>query len=130
MPEVGGNAGIGTPDELREHLRKFEDVGVDQVIFIQQGGRNRHEHICESLELFAESVMPSFKEKEDERQHRKMERLAPALEAAMKRKTFMPPLRDEEIPEFRAYGRNIVDTGSQQGSGAGLSIPTEAPRAK
>ena len=130
MPEVGGNAGIGTPDDLRDHIRKFQDVGVDQVIFIQQGGRNRHEHICESLELFAERVMPSFKEKEDERQRRKMERLAPALEAAMKRKTFMPPLRDEEIPEFRAYGRNIVDTGSQQGSGAGLSIPTEAPRAK
>ena len=130
MPEVGGSAGIGTPDELREHLRKFADAGVDQVVFIQQGGRNRHEHICESLELFAESVMPEFKEKEDERQHRKMERLAPALEAAMKRKSVMPPLRDEEIPEFRAYGRNIVDTGSQQGSGAGLSIPTEAPRAK
>ena len=29
-------------------------AGVDQVAFIQQGGRNRHEHICEALELFAE----------------------------------------------------------------------------
>ena len=27
--------------------------GIDQVIFLQQAGRNRHEHICESLELFA-----------------------------------------------------------------------------
>ena len=33
-----------------EHLRAYQDAGVDQVVFIQQGGRNKHEHICESLE--------------------------------------------------------------------------------
>ena len=54
MPDMGPiEGGIGTPDMLRAHLRKFADVGVDQVIFIQQGGSNRHDHICESLELFA-----------------------------------------------------------------------------
>ena len=31
---------------------------LDQVIFLQQAGRNKHEHICESLELFAAEVMP------------------------------------------------------------------------
>ena len=32
--------------------------------FIQQAGRNRHEHICEALELFAGEVMGEFKERE------------------------------------------------------------------
>ena len=45
--------GIGTPDDFREHVRAFEAAGVDQIILLQQAGRNRHEHICESLELFA-----------------------------------------------------------------------------
>jgi alkanesulfonate monooxygenase SsuD/methylene tetrahydromethanopterin reductase-like flavin-dependent oxidoreductase (luciferase family) len=130
MPEMGATAGIGTPDFLRQHIQKFADVGVDQVIFIQQGGNNRHEHICESLELFARKVMPGFKEREDERRREKMERLAPALEAAMKRKKLMPALADQDIPELRAYGRTIVDTGPPQGQGAGLTIPREDPARK
>ena len=44
---------IGTPDQVRELLRRYEEAGVDQVIFVAQAGNNRHEHICESLELFA-----------------------------------------------------------------------------
>ena len=45
----------------------FEEIGVDQTIFIQQGGNNRHEHICESLELFAGRVMPEFKARHEAR---------------------------------------------------------------
>jgi hypothetical protein len=30
------------------------------VILLNQAGRNSHEHICESLELFAREVMPEF----------------------------------------------------------------------
>ena len=124
MPDLGSvTGGIGTPDGLRAHLRKFEATGVDQVIFIQQGGRNRHQHICESLELFAGAVMPEFKEREDERAHRKRERLAPAIAAALARKQFMRAPSDDEIAEFRAYGRTIVDSG-RPGQGAGLQIPT------
>ncbi len=68
-PGAGGIAGaaeggIGTPDELRDAPEKFDDCGVDQVAFIQQGGRNKHEHICEALELFAGEVMGEFKERE------------------------------------------------------------------
>jgi alkanesulfonate monooxygenase SsuD/methylene tetrahydromethanopterin reductase-like flavin-dependent oxidoreductase (luciferase family) len=51
---------IGSPDTIRERLRKFEASGVDQVILLNQAGNNTHEHICESLELFAEHVMPEF----------------------------------------------------------------------
>jgi alkanesulfonate monooxygenase SsuD/methylene tetrahydromethanopterin reductase-like flavin-dependent oxidoreductase (luciferase family) len=60
--------GIGTPDDIREHIRAFQAAGVDQVIFLQQAGRNRHEHICESLELFAKEVMPEFHGMEPEHQ--------------------------------------------------------------
>ena len=28
----------------------YQEAGVDQVVFIQQGGRNKHEHICDSLD--------------------------------------------------------------------------------
>jgi alkanesulfonate monooxygenase SsuD/methylene tetrahydromethanopterin reductase-like flavin-dependent oxidoreductase (luciferase family) len=128
LPDFGAGRGIGTPDQLRAHLAGFAAVGVDQVVFIQQGGRNRHEHICESLELFARRVMPGFKEKEDERQRRKMEALAPHLDAAMKRKQVMPPLADAAIPEFRAYGRTIVASDLPPGAASGLSIPLEPPR--
>ncbi|MEE8560792.1 MAG: LLM class flavin-dependent oxidoreductase, partial [Gemmatimonadota bacterium] len=109
LPEAGSSRGIGTPQQLREHLRSFEETGVDQVIFIQQGGRNRHEHICESLELFAAEVMPEFKQRADERERRKLEELAPYIEKALKRKQWMQPLKDEEIPEIHALGRQIVE---------------------
>src|SRR5271157_3233682 len=108
LPDDAENRGIGTPAQLRTHLRAFADAGVDQVVFIQQGGKNRHEDICESLELFAREVMPEFKEGEDERVARKREALAPHLDAAMARKKWMPQLADGEIPEFQAYGRNIA----------------------
>lgn len=110
METEGARRGIGTPDQLREHLQSFEEVGVDQVIFIQQGGRNRHEHICESLELFSNKVMPHFKEHENERVKRKLEHLAPYLEEAMARKERMKDL--EDVPEYSAYGRSILDKQS------------------
>jgi hypothetical protein len=130
MPDIGANTGIGTPDTLREHIQKFADVGVDQVIFIQQGGRNKHEHICESLELFANRVMPHFKDGAEKREHEKMEKLAPFLEQAMQRKQVMPPIADDDIPNVHSYGRNIVDAQSTQGRGAGLTIPTQDPATK
>ena len=106
-----GQGGIGTPDQLRAHLKKFSDVGVDQVVFIQQGGRNKHEHICESLELFTREVMPEFKQDEAAREKKKLEDLAPYLDKAMERKQFMKPLTDEEIPEIVALGRQIAESG-------------------
>jgi len=105
----GGAGGIGTPDQLREHLRKFADAGVDQTVFIQQGGNNRHENICEDLELFARAVMPEFKAEEEARQRRKNEELAPYVEAAMQRKEGLKALADEEIPVYEAYGFNIAE---------------------
>ena len=68
---------VGTPEQMRQLLREYEEVGVDQVIFVAQAGKNRHEHICESLELFAAEVMPEFAERDPEHQKAKAERLAP-----------------------------------------------------
>ncbi len=109
---ISGDGGIGTPDSLRKHLRSFAEAGVDQVSFIQQGGRNRHEHICEALELFAREVMPEFHEREAEREKRKMEELAPHIEKAFARKRFMQPLADSDIPPVEALGRQISETAA------------------
>jgi alkanesulfonate monooxygenase SsuD/methylene tetrahydromethanopterin reductase-like flavin-dependent oxidoreductase (luciferase family) len=108
---LGGGVGcIGTPDDLRRTLRTFQDCGVDQTIFIQQGGRNRHEHICESLELFAREVMPEFAEREAARQAEKDRALAPYVEAAMARKQAMPLLAADEVPVYEAYGNTVALT--------------------
>ena len=41
---------------------------MDQIIFVQQVGRNRHDHICEALELFSTTLLPEFKDRELARQ--------------------------------------------------------------
>jgi hypothetical protein len=90
--------GIGTPDDIRDHIRAFQEAGVDQVIFLQQAGRNKHAHICEALELFAAEVMPEFKADVAAREAKKAAELAPYIAAAMGRKKWMKPLTDDEIP--------------------------------
>jgi len=105
----GGAGGIGTPKQLRDHLRQFADAGVDQAVFIQQGGNNLHEHICEDLRLFAKDVMPEFKAEEEARLRKKDEELAPYVEAAMRRKQRMRELQDDEIPAYEAYGYSIAE---------------------
>ncbi len=104
----GGEGGIGTPAQLSEHLRKFSAAGVDQTVFIQQGGKNKHEDICESLELFAKDVMPEFKVDEDKRLAQKAADLEPYVEAAFRRKEYVKELTDDEIPEYEAYGYNVA----------------------
>jgi alkanesulfonate monooxygenase SsuD/methylene tetrahydromethanopterin reductase-like flavin-dependent oxidoreductase (luciferase family) len=93
--------GIGNPDEVRATMKTFEDVGVDQVIFIQQGGNNRHEDICSSLELFADRVLPDFKARHDARARQKAEELAPYVEKALAR---IPPLDQvAEVEPVESY---------------------------
>lgn len=59
MPaDAPAEGGISDPAGLRRHLRTFHEAGVDQVAFVQQAGRTRHEHICEAIELFATEVIP------------------------------------------------------------------------
>jgi alkanesulfonate monooxygenase SsuD/methylene tetrahydromethanopterin reductase-like flavin-dependent oxidoreductase (luciferase family) len=51
---------IGSPETIRRKLQRFETSHIDQVILLNQAGKNTHAHICESLELFAREVMPEF----------------------------------------------------------------------
>ncbi len=99
----GTNSCVGSPDQIRTRLREFEEAGVDQVVFISQAGNNKHEDICSSLNLFAEKVMPEFKEREQKRAHQKAERIAPILEKAMKRKP------EPKIP--KSDGPTVVQAG-------------------
>ena len=82
----GLRGAIGTPGQLREFLRRYEEVGVDQIIFVMQAGRNRHEHIMESLELFGAEVLPEFKARDEKLRAAKAARLEPVIEAAMARR--------------------------------------------
>jgi alkanesulfonate monooxygenase SsuD/methylene tetrahydromethanopterin reductase-like flavin-dependent oxidoreductase (luciferase family) len=105
----GGHApGIGTPADFRAHVRSFEEAGVDQIILMQQAGRNRHQHICESLELFAADVLPGFRERANERERTKQQELAPFVEAALERKKRLRPLEDDEIPVVKASVQQAV----------------------
>jgi alkanesulfonate monooxygenase SsuD/methylene tetrahydromethanopterin reductase-like flavin-dependent oxidoreductase (luciferase family) len=107
VPMPPNSGGIGTPDQVRDHLAAFEATGVDQVVFIQQGGNNRHEHICASLELFAARVLPDFKERDAMRQRHKAEELAPYIEQALaRRKERAVAAAIDTVP---AYGRTIAE---------------------
>ena len=59
---------IGSPDTIRRRLQKFEQSNIDQIILLNQAGNNTHEHICESLEIFAKEVMSEFHDHEPEHQ--------------------------------------------------------------
>ena len=71
---------VGSPATIRAKLHKFAESNVDQVILLNQAGRNRHEHICEALELFATEVMPEFHEMEPDHQEWKRRVLAGEIE--------------------------------------------------
>ena len=94
-------AGIGTPDQVREHLEIMENAGVDQVVFIQQAGANLHEDICESLQLFADQVLPDFKARDAAHNTRKNERLLEAITAAETRRPALTSL--SEAPTIDSY---------------------------
>jgi alkanesulfonate monooxygenase SsuD/methylene tetrahydromethanopterin reductase-like flavin-dependent oxidoreductase (luciferase family) len=104
--------GIGTPDDLRRHLQALRAAGLDQIIFLQQAGRNRHDHIREGLELFARTVMPEFQRERDARDAAKAATLAPYIEQALARKQPMRALSDDEIPVVRASVAKAQISGS------------------
>jgi alkanesulfonate monooxygenase SsuD/methylene tetrahydromethanopterin reductase-like flavin-dependent oxidoreductase (luciferase family) len=108
---LGGLRGaVGTPDQIREYLRRYEECGVDQVIFVSQAGKNRHEHIMESIELFGRKVLPEFKDRDEAATREKTKRLAPVIDKVMARK---PPEDHPPLPaadyEFPAIPRAMAD---------------------
>jgi alkanesulfonate monooxygenase SsuD/methylene tetrahydromethanopterin reductase-like flavin-dependent oxidoreductase (luciferase family) len=105
------SSSIGNPDDMRRHLRSIAETGVDQVIFLQQAGHNRHEHICESLELFAAEVMPEFHQGEAEREAAKAKDLSPFIERALERKPRMAPLERDQVPVVKASVKRAQVSG-------------------
>jgi hypothetical protein len=90
--------------------------GIEQVIFVQQAGATRHEHICESLETFAAEVMPEFAEREAAYAERKRRELAPAIEAALARKPHLLPIRSclQSVIQYRYNRDDFVVTGTER----------------
>lgn len=54
---------IGSPEFVRENLRRYEDAHIDIMNFYIQVHERQHEHIMETLEMFAKEVMPEFQER-------------------------------------------------------------------
>ena len=132
LPSNIGRTGIGTPAQIREHCLRYEQAGIDQVIFVTQHGWTRHDHICESLELFGRAVMPEFQQREAAAEARKQAELAPYLEAAMRRKNGLQPMKDEEIPRIRmaALKKQVVNEAKTAFFGdRAIPIPINDPLA-
>ena len=107
-------------------MRRFEEAGLDQVIFLQQGGKNQHAHIRASLELFARAVLPAFKSRHAEREASKTAELAPYIERALARKRRRAQLADGEIPIIVALGQQRAKQESLDGKTANFGRGGEA----
>lgn len=105
LPNLADTA-IGTPEELRETCGDYEDAGVDQLLLVGQGGDVEHEHVCESIELFAEEVMPELHEGEEERRRKRMQELEPYVEEAFERKEQVEDVDRDDVEEVEPYDRD------------------------
>jgi alkanesulfonate monooxygenase SsuD/methylene tetrahydromethanopterin reductase-like flavin-dependent oxidoreductase (luciferase family) len=115
---TGLRGAIGTPDQVREFLRRYEEAGVDQVIFVLQAGRNRHEHIMESIERFGTEILPEFADRDVARSAAKAERYRPIVEAAMARRAEaldrdpLPVLPDDYV--VKAIPKQLIDDAQNE----------------
>jgi alkanesulfonate monooxygenase SsuD/methylene tetrahydromethanopterin reductase-like flavin-dependent oxidoreductase (luciferase family) len=123
---------IGTPDQVRDLCRRYEAAGVDELIFVLQAGKNRHEHICESIELFGAEVLPEFAERADAADAERSERRADVVAAALARREpartadtghVIGPM-DSGPPAARVGGGAEVaePVVAANGAGAGLAL--------
>lgn len=87
---------IGTPEQVADFARRYEAAGVDEILLAVQVGANKHKHIIESLELFAEQVMPEFAKRRPDRESAKAARLAAPVSAALARR----PAARKGDPEY------------------------------
>jgi alkanesulfonate monooxygenase SsuD/methylene tetrahydromethanopterin reductase-like flavin-dependent oxidoreductase (luciferase family) len=120
---------IGTPDQIRDLCRRYEAAGVDQVIFCLQAGRNRHEHICESLELFGAEVLPEFAAHADAVDAAKDERLAGAVAAALARRPAPREAPAGYVIEPIASGPPAGGAGRASGAGVARANGRRGARA-
>jgi alkanesulfonate monooxygenase SsuD/methylene tetrahydromethanopterin reductase-like flavin-dependent oxidoreductase (luciferase family) len=115
---TGLRGAIGTPDQVRDFLRRYEAAGVDQIIFVLQAGRNSHEHIMESLEVFGTEILPEFADRDGAATAAKAKRYEPIIEAAMRRRAErlvrdpLPELPDDYA--IRAIPKQMVELAESE----------------
>jgi len=127
---------VGTPEQLRGYLRRFEAAGVDQLIFVLQAGKNRHEHIMEAIELFGREILPEFKDRDQKQRDEKAARLAPVVDAALARKVRNAPRMpaDYNVPAvmkemMKAVGGDaLLEKIAEESAVGGDSFRNLAPR--
>ena len=112
---TGLRGATGTPEQLREYCKRFEDAGVDELIFVMQAGNNKHEDICESIELFGKEVLPEFKERDDAQWQAKLKRLEPILDQAMARKPDDAPKMPKDFSMPAIPLQMVNAAGNEQG---------------
>ncbi|MBV9664425.1 MAG: LLM class flavin-dependent oxidoreductase [Actinobacteria bacterium] len=111
----GLRGAVGSPDQIRDYLRRYEEAGVDQIIFVSQAGKNRHEHIMESLELFGKEVLPEFLERDERDAPKKAKAMEPLIEKAMARKVDDTPALPSPDYSFPAIPKRMADaSGNEQ----------------
>jgi alkanesulfonate monooxygenase SsuD/methylene tetrahydromethanopterin reductase-like flavin-dependent oxidoreductase (luciferase family) len=59
---------IGTPDFIKDTLRKYEAAHLDLMIFVAQCGARKHEDVMDSIYRTGTKVIPEFKERHDQHQ--------------------------------------------------------------
>jgi len=104
LPEGRTQDCVGTPETLRQRLRDFENVGIDQVVCISQAGNIPHELLCSSIELFSNEVLPEFKDRELNGAGQKAAVRARISEQAMARKPAVDAPKEGTI--IRAAGHH------------------------
>jgi alkanesulfonate monooxygenase SsuD/methylene tetrahydromethanopterin reductase-like flavin-dependent oxidoreductase (luciferase family) len=96
-PEAASQTCVGTPKQVRDRLREFEESGIDQVIGVGQVGRVPHELMCSSFRLVSKEVLPEIKDRDMSRARERAERNARISEKAMARKPKVDSSPEETV---------------------------------
>ncbi|MEV4211224.1 LLM class flavin-dependent oxidoreductase [Micromonospora sp. NPDC049662] len=113
---MAGVSAIGSVERVRAHFAELEEAGVDQVILLQQAGNYEHEHVCESLSMLGEQVLPQFLERNEERRRRKQEELAPYIENALANVEPMPTVTPEPVEAYQVLWQRQAAGNEQWGA--------------
>jgi alkanesulfonate monooxygenase SsuD/methylene tetrahydromethanopterin reductase-like flavin-dependent oxidoreductase (luciferase family) len=110
---TGLRGAVGTPDQLRQFFRRYEAAGVDQIILVLQAGKNRHDHIMESIDLFGREVFPEFAERHEAQAAARDEKWAPLVAAALARRTEVPSAMPDGYI-MKALPKQMVDATADE----------------
>jgi alkanesulfonate monooxygenase SsuD/methylene tetrahydromethanopterin reductase-like flavin-dependent oxidoreductase (luciferase family) len=83
----GLRGAVGSVAQVRDLVRRYEQAGCDQLIFICQPGQTAHSHTCESLELFAREIMPEFAARDAAARARRADAFGDSIEQALARRS-------------------------------------------